>query len=175
MIPPTQPSFILLKSFFYAFTCQFSLYLSIHRTVLLSVSSFTPTSKTSLNTCFSTPFISHFLLTHQTFGATHDPLQLLPPIQPPYVVRIEGDEDPLYYRSQNVTRDELFNWIRSRSLPLLPEYRGRAYNDIVRSGKLTLLFALDSAALIDNEQIAQLKQVVRSLPVSVDSFGFRVK
>ncbi|CBK21903.2 uncharacterized protein [Blastocystis hominis] len=106
----------------------------------------------------------------QTFGATHDPLQILPPIQPPYVVRIEGDEDPLYYRSQNVTRDELFNWIRSLSLPLLPEYRGRAYNDIVRSGKRTLLFALDSAALIDNEQIAHLKQVVRSLPVSVDSF-----
>lgn len=60
MIPPTQPLFILRKSFFYVFTCQFSLYLSIHRTVLLSVSSFTPTSKTSLNTCFSTPFFSPF-------------------------------------------------------------------------------------------------------------------
>ena len=35
------------------------------------------------------------------------------------------------------------------------------------------MFALDSAALIDNEQITQLKQVVRSLPVSVDSFGSR--
>lgn len=84
------------------------------------------------------------------------------------MVRIEGDEDPIYYRSQNVMRDDLFNWIRSRSLPLLPEFRGRAYNDIVRSGKLTLLFALDSSALIDNEQIAQLKQVVRSLPISVE-------
>ena len=85
------------------------------------------------------------------------------------MVRIEGDEDPLYYRSENVTRSDLMNWIRSLSLPLLPEFRGRAYNDIVRSGKLTLLFALDSSALIDNEQIAQLKQIVRSLPVSVES------
>ena len=38
----------------------FSLSPSIHRTVLLSESSFTPTSKTSLNTCFSTPFFSPF-------------------------------------------------------------------------------------------------------------------
>ena len=100
----------------------FSLSPSIHRTVLLSESSFTPTSKTSLSISSSTPFpfSSHFS-THR-----HSVLRTIP------------------YRS--------------------------AYNDIVRSGKRTLLFALDSAALIDNEQIAHLKQVVRSLPVSVDSF-----
>ena len=83
------------------------------------------------------------------------------------MVRLEGDEDPLYYRGNSSSSDELLQWIRARTLPLLPEFRGTAYNDIVRSGKPTLLFALTSLASMDSDQIARLKQIVRSLSVSV--------
>ena len=57
----------------------------------------------------------------QNFGATRMTLSLLPPITTPYIIRIEGEEDLQYYQLGNLEETPLLDWIRQRTLPLLPE------------------------------------------------------
>ena len=55
------------------------------------------------------------------FGATDTYLQAFPPIQLPFVVRIEDEVDPVYYHGDVQDEDSLLEWIRQRTLPLFPE------------------------------------------------------
>ena len=112
----------------------------------------------------------------QTFSITNQHLSRLPPIQPPYVVRIEGDEDYEYYTEES-KHESLLDWIRQRTLPLLPEvvsswkfhsqYRGNPFSAIVRSDKFTLLILFDSSTSNDLTERNRMKMIIRSLPISV--------
>ncbi|KAK8796943.1 hypothetical protein WA588_001068, partial [Blastocystis sp. NMH] len=110
---------------------------------------------------------SQHLLLYTKFGATKTSLTTLPPIQPPFVIRLESEEDPQYYRLSDVAELPMMTWIRQRTLPLLPEFRGSAFNVIVRSGKPTLLFALSPDYFVDSARFDALKRLVRSLPSSM--------
>lgn len=48
-------------------------------------------------------------------------LTALPPIQAPYIIRLEGEEDLQYFRLADTKETPLLSWIRQRTLPLLPE------------------------------------------------------
>lgn len=52
---------------------------------------------------------------------TNRPISKLPPIQPPYVIRIEGDEDFEYFTEETQREVSLYTWIRQRTLSILPE------------------------------------------------------
>ena len=52
---------------------------------------------------------------------TNRPISKLPPIQPPYVIRIEGDEDFEYFTEETQREVSLYGWIRQRTLSILPE------------------------------------------------------
>ncbi|KNB41973.1 protein disulfide isomerase [Blastocystis sp. subtype 4] len=112
--------------------------------------------------------VSQHLLLYTKFGATKSMLTALPPIRAPYIMRLEGEEDLQYFRLNDMEETLLLTWIRQRTLPLLPEFRGCAFNDIVRSGKPTLLLALSPEYFVEKGRLDSLKHLLRSLPVSVN-------
>ena len=65
--------------------------------------------------------ISDNLLLYTMFGATDSFFQVFPPIQLPFVIRMEDGVDPMYYRGDLQGEEVLSDWIRQRTLPLLPE------------------------------------------------------
>lgn len=67
--------------------------------------------------------ISDSLLLYTVFGATNSLFHVFPPIQLPFVIRIEDGVDPMYYQGDLYGEEALSDWIRQRTLPLLPEVR----------------------------------------------------
>ena len=67
--------------------------------------------------------ISDSLLLYTVFGATNSLFHVFPPIQLPFVIRIEDGVDPIYYQGDLHGEEALSDWIRQRTLPLLPEVR----------------------------------------------------